>query len=400
MRPFTFTLTLAATPDPFTFRAMLASAAGQAEGRVVLPADLVAPLHSDDKALADRGAQLLAALRADPALDGGLRAVVVAADGAPLQLLVATPPAPSRAALAPWELLCEPGYSPMLRRLGGAVVRTLDGLPDAVLRLSECPRVLVAWASPAGVWPLDGAPVAQGVWVILDDAEILTSPHTQLEGLRDMLATARAEGRPVELLYVLSPGGAQAEEAAHGLTLEDADGAARHVSVAAFCEEIRGAAPRLVVLAGGCDGASCAGQLATGLGLLDPAGADVPCVIAAQLPLSPDDLGTICQRVALFLRAFRGDPVAALDATRRSVDGTLWASLALLSRPNAVGGPVLGGPPPLRRAAVDLSTEQREGLRTTARHGNPARREAPRDETADARRGAPPRDLSRRRAGR
>ncbi len=100
MRPFTFTLALAATPDPTTFRATLASAAGLAEGRVVLPADLVAPLHSDDKALADRGAQLLAALRADPALDGGLRAVVVAAEGAPLQLLVATP-APSRAAFAP-----------------------------------------------------------------------------------------------------------------------------------------------------------------------------------------------------------------------------------------------------------------------------------------------------------
>jgi hypothetical protein len=100
MRPFTFRLTVAATPDPFTFRATLASAAVQAEGRVVLSADLVAPLHSDDKALADRGAQLLAARRANPALDGGLRAVVVAADGAPLQLLVATP-APSRAAFAP-----------------------------------------------------------------------------------------------------------------------------------------------------------------------------------------------------------------------------------------------------------------------------------------------------------
>jgi tetratricopeptide (TPR) repeat protein len=369
MPSFPFTLTLSATPDPATFRASLTSAAGRAEGRVVLSAALAAPIPSEKAALAERGAQLLMALRADPNLEGGLRAIVAASNGAPLQLLVATPPAPSRAALAPWELLCEPRYPPMLRRLGAATVRSLEGLPEADLRVSEAPRVLVAWSSPTGLPPLDGAFVAQGFGVIWGEAEVLTSPHNRLEGLRDTLINAKAEGRPVELLYVLSPGDSRAGEAAHGLTLEDADGAARHVTAAEFAAALRGVAPRLVVLAGANDGASCAGQITTGLGLLDTAGADVPSVIAAQLPLALEELGTLCQRIALFLRTFKGDPVAALDATRRSVDGLLWASLALLSRRNALGGPALGGPPLIRRAAVNLPRAQREALQDQAIQG-------------------------------
>jgi hypothetical protein len=104
MRSFPFTLTLTAKRDPESFRASLTSAAGRAEGHFVPSLDLVAPLPFGDKALAKRGAQLLVALKADTALKGGLQA-----DGAPLRLLVVTPPAPSRVALAPWDLLCEPG---------------------------------------------------------------------------------------------------------------------------------------------------------------------------------------------------------------------------------------------------------------------------------------------------
>ena len=76
MPSFTFTLTLTATPDPATFRASLTSAAGRAEGRVAISAALAAPIPSEKAALAERGAQLLMALRADPNLEGGLRAIV------------------------------------------------------------------------------------------------------------------------------------------------------------------------------------------------------------------------------------------------------------------------------------------------------------------------------------
>jgi hypothetical protein len=66
--------------------------------------------------------------------------------------------------------------------------------------------------------------VSGRVRAVLRGAEILTSPHARLEGLRETLVNANVEGRPIELLYVISPGGSHAEETAHGLTLESADG--------------------------------------------------------------------------------------------------------------------------------------------------------------------------------
>lgn len=282
--------------------------------------------RADPDLLRRFGRDLLDSLLADRALFGAWQAVLGRAAGAPLLLTVQCGAGTGAFARLPLELLHDDaGF--LFASSGSGLQRTLLGTPARQADLPPRPRVLFAWACPAGEAPFDPVPHRRAL-----QRRFGADLHEVAAGSLADLQTALAEHRP-HVLHLLVHG--RGDGATPAVVLQHADGRADVVDALRLGNAVAGAGLQFAFLCA-CNSASDGPDGMTGVAqhLLTAGGGDIPCVVATQAMLPSAGSAELAGEFYRLLLASR-DPAVAIGQARVQAfgKGSAWSIPILLARP-------------------------------------------------------------------